>query len=572
MPYVDPSPVEEVSPELADELMARHVEVQTLADLMGKDQQRSTPIPALYNMWFSFVQNPSTVSVETFKRMIDTDETLGSGVDFLTSCLVARMGAYQHDDPEITRFMTRALDDMAGGFTEVCKEMLSACWAGFSVSEIVWANKAIGFVPERLATLPPTTVLFEVDRTGEVKDDGVLQYQKNFTPANTAYGSGFGAGLASGIAANGFTPRPDPLAKFGDMQFPVRTGNMFNYMAVRVPKLKCVHFAWNGPGRFGNPYGRALLRRAYNWWVQKWAYVQMMGTALDRKGTPLNVIFADQSATIVKDVNKAGSSERKGRGDTINAAVAAALAFKNVHNDSTIVLPGKRGQIFDIETIAQDANVESFVNVLQFCNMMQMRALLIPALVFTSGDGAGSYALGQEHAKTFDKLLDGYLEGFKRTLLDQLVRQIIAYNFPRDTWQKVGLGSFAKRELTIDEREKEVQMFGVAIDKGIVDTQDLADLNKMREALGFEPRTQPIPKPAAPDPFGLFGGNPDGIPPGEDGADPEGDDGTEGAPADGDEGKPTAAGGGVRPIRGQPAGNPFGQPAGGPDAAQAEPR
>ncbi len=540
------SPIERVPDELADELMARHVEVQTLAELMGSDKQRGTPIPAVYNMWYRFVQNPSTVSVETYKRMIDTDETIGSGVDFLTSCLVARLGAYQHDDPEVTKFVTRALEDMQGGFVEVCKEMLSACWAGFSVSEIVWANKANGFVPEKIVTLPPSSVLFEVDRTGEVLEDGILQYQKNFTAIGGAFGQGFGAGVSSGVGGNGFNARPDPMAKFGDFAFPIRTGQMYSYMAIRIPKMKTIHYAWNSQGRFGNPYGRSLLRRAYNWWVQKWAYCQMMGTALDRKGTPLMVIFADQNASVVKDPRKAGAgaSEKKTRTDTIPAAVAAANAFANVHNDSVVVLPGKKGQMFDIEMLEQSANAADFVSVLQFCNMMQMRALLIPALIFTSGDGAGSYALGQEHAKTFDKLLDGYLAGFIRTLLDQVVRQIIAYNFPRVVWMDAGLGTFAKRELTMDEREKEMGVFTAAIDKGVVDTNDLADLNKMREAIGFEPRTTPIPKP--PDPFGMIPGDIDGFPADED--DPEGKE------PDGDEGKPPAAGGNLRP--GRPGGRP----------------
>lgn len=567
MRYADASPIEHVPDELADELMARHVEIQTLADLMGSEKQRGTPIPALYNMWFRFVQNPSTVSVETMKRMIDTDETLGSGVDFLTSCLVARMGAYQHDDPEITRFVTRTLEDMCNGSTETWKEILSACWGGFSVSEKVWANKSVGFVPEKIVTLPPSSILFEVDRTGEVMDDGVLQYQRNYGMLGMPAGQNFFAGITN---ANGFIPaRPDPMAKFGDMPYPIRSAATLNYMAIRIPKLKCIHFKWNSQGLFGNPYGRSLLRRAYNWWVQKWAYAQMMGVALDRKGTPLTIVWADPNATMVKDKNT-----KQGRQNTVTAPEAAQKAFQNVHNDSVIILPGKKDQIFSVESLEQSANAADFVSVLQFCNAMEMRALLIPSLIFTSGDGQGSYALGQEHAKTFDKLLDGYLEGFKRVILDQLVREIIAYNFPKDIWAELGVGGFARRELTMEEREKEMNMFSTAIDKGIVDTNDLADLNKMREAAGFEPRTTPIPKPMPMLPFGgVDGDDPNGFPAGEGHTEPDGDEGRGGpGDGDGDEGKPFGAGGNQRPLRpgsGRPGGAGSGA-AGDTNAPKAE--
>ncbi len=502
------SAIEHVPDEIADELMSRHVEIQTLADMMGDDKQRGTPIPALYNMWYRFIQNPSTVSVESYKRMVDTDETIGSGVEFLISCLAARMGAYQHDDPEITRFVTRALAEMKDGFTAVLKEMLSASWVGFSVSEIVWANKSIGFVPEKVVPLPPSSILFEVDRVGDLTDDGVLQYQRNYQPL----GMGLGAGFFGGLSNNGFIPnRPDPMSKFGDLAFPLRSGNTFNYMSIRIPRLKCIHVAWNGPGKFGNPYGRSSLRRAYNWWVQKWAYCQMMGLTADRHGTPHTVIYADPNATMVKaGTSSTATTEQQKRANTERAPEAAARIFKNVHNDSVFVLPGKKGTTYEVDVHDTSGSLPDFIAVIQHCNTMLMRALLIPSLIFSSGDGSGSYALGQEHAKTFDKLLDSMLEGFKQAVLDQLIRQIIAYNFPKKTWQEIGIGDFAKRELTMDERQKEAEVFATAIDKGIVDTNDLADLNKMREAIGFEPRTTVIEKPMPMMPPGFGGEEPDG--------------------------------------------------------------
>lgn len=561
----DVSPVDTIPDELADELMARHVEVQTLADLMGADKQRGTPIPALQNTFFKFIQNPSTVSVETFKRMIDTDETIGSGADFLASCLVARLGAYQNDDDDIAAFVKRALADLEGGQTDTFKEMLSAPWAGFSVSEIIWANKSIGFVPERLASLPPSSILFEADRTGRLMDDGILQYQRNYNPAAMGVGQGYGAGILS--PANGFVPRPDPLAKFGDLPYPVRSPSTFNYLSVRIPRMKCVHFAWNGQGRFGNPYGRSMLRRMYNWWVQKWAYCQMMGVALDRKGTPLGIGYADPNATMVSQTGYKSKTPNS-RQDTKKAPAAMAEAFRNIHNDTFIVLPGMKGKTFDVEMIEQHANAGDFIQAIQLCNTLLLRGLLVPALVFSSGDGAGSYALGTEHAKTFDKILDGYLEGFSTVLIEQLIKQMIAYNFPKEKWQKGGLGSFARRELTTDERQKEADMFEKAINNGVVDTNDLGDLNKMREAMGFEPRNTPIKKPSpfGGDPFGEQETDEDGNPVQPLGDDEEGsDDGDRERP--GRDLRPGQSGRGPKPAAGRGAKGPR---AG--DAGKAKPR
>jgi hypothetical protein len=147
MAKIDTNPqhdnLEFTDPELQEMLYARHVEIKDLNDLLP---QRGTPVPALFNVFYKFIQNPSTVSVETFKKMVDTDDTIGSGVDFLTTLLAARLGTYQHENPEITEWVNKALHFQKGGFYNSVKELLSACWTGFSVSEQVWANHPHGFM------------------------------------------------------------------------------------------------------------------------------------------------------------------------------------------------------------------------------------------------------------------------------------------------------------------------------------------------------------------------------------------------------------------------------------------
>jgi len=493
--------------EIEQMLYARHAEVTSLNDLTT---QRGTPIPALFSQFYKFVQNPSSVSVETFKRMVDTDDTVGSGVDFLTSCLAARLGRYQHKSEEITNWVNEQLDKIQGGWTNAVKEMLSATWAGYSVSEKVWANTKNGFVPEAIVTLPPGTILFETDRTGRLTADGILQYQRNYNPQMLAQGLGFFGGIIGiGSGFSGNSVRPDAFAKFGDLPFPMRTANTFNYLSIRIPTQKCIHYSYNAQGCFGNPYGRSLLRRAYKYYVLKDEFLRMMAVALDRKGTPLTLIYADQHASLLDPSKKTAGKNMKGtKAASMRADEAAQAAFKNIHNDSFIVLPGKKGQIYDTDFVPQASNTADFIEALRFCNNSIMRALLIPSLAFNAGDGTGSYALGQEHSKTFDKVLDSNLEGLSNVLMQQLIKEMIAYNFPASAWEKDGLGSFSKREFSQEERQKEAEMFEKAVNMGIVDSNDLNDLNQMRDTLGFDPRETVIEKPVNPI-NDLFGGDKD---------------------------------------------------------------
>lgn len=491
-PYLD-------NDEFNEMLYARHVEIESLDDLT---QQRGTPIPALFNQFYKFVQNPSGVSVETFKRMVDTDDTIGSGVDFLTTCLAARLGRYTHPNKDIAEHVNKALNAVEGGFAKNLKTILSASWAGFFVGEKVYENDPVlGFIPKKLAPLPPSTILFETERTGDVTSDGILQYQRNFNPYLLGRGVGYFGGTASvglGQAQSG-TDRPDVFAKFGDLPFPIRTANSFNYLSIRIPKQKCIHYSFDAQGQFNNPYGRSLLRRCYKYYVIKDAILQMMTVALDRKGTALTVVYYDPNAPIYDPSRVPAGQQVQGNAKAaIHPGEAAKAAFKNIHGDSVIYLPGKKDEIYGVEFMPQSPNTQDFIAALDFCNKSELRALLIPALLF--GDGGGGYALGEVHQKTFEKTLDGINAGLEDVLLQQWVKDILVLNFPRSAWEQDGLGAFSKREMTQDEIQKVMETYEKGINSGIIDQADLNDLNKMRDSIGFDERDTPIERP------GLGGG------------------------------------------------------------------
>lgn len=288
--------------------------------------------------------------------------------------------------------------------------------------------------------------------------------------------------------------RPDIYAKLGDYPFPLRSPNIFSYLSIRIPVRKCIHYAFDAQGSFGSPYGRSMLRRAYKHWVLKDAVLQMLSVALDRKGTPLQVWYVDPNATFI-DTDKWNGQPANSKDIGIRAQQAVKNALKNIHNDSVVVMPGKKGQFVDHDFVNQSSNASDFIAALNYLDTRIMRALLIPNLVFTSGDGSGSHALGSEHAKTFDKILDGILGGFKQVLIRELVQEMIAYNFPKETWEKYGLGEFSERELSQDERDKEMSCVEKAVNLGAIDMNDLNDLNKVRDIAGFKARTEPIPQP-----------------------------------------------------------------------------
>lgn len=475
--------VDDVLPNIKSELKNRYDE---LSRLEQEQVQMGTSVPQLYGSLSRFIANPSTVSVETYKRMLDTDETVGAGIDFLNLAMTARFGDYKHPVPKIQEFVRKAIAQMEGSWHENIDEMLSCQWAGFSITEQLWRMEddfmgAPAFLPRKLVTYAPLTLVFAVNRHGEVLPDGIFQYQRFHNTFFNSYMYGVSRG-----DLNGF--RPDLFASVGDYPYPVRIAADLTYLTVKIPKDKVIHLRSSSTGKFDNPYGRSILRRAYKSWVVKDAFLKMWVVAADRKGTPLVVGYAAPNDTVQENV------ENTDRGITAQRAdQAMANIFKNIHNSSFIVLPGKKGETYDVESIQVQGDMNVFKDGIEYCNRALMRALLIPPLVMSSGDGAGSFALGAEHHKIFRQSIDGSLKPHKQAILDQWVRKIIAYNFPENMWKSHGVGEFILEEFDPEVMEKLGQIYGNLTEKGYMSPEDQVDMDQVREKMNLKKKKSPLP-------------------------------------------------------------------------------
>jgi len=473
--------IDDVPGEIKTELKNRYDE---LTHLEKEQVQMGTNVPQLYGSLSRFIANPSTVSVETFKRMLDTDETIGSAVDFLNLALIARFGEYTHPVAEIQSFVRKVLTNMEGSWHQNLDEMLSAEWAGFSITEKVWEYKADfagmpAFVPKKLVTYPPLTMVFAVDRHGELLPDGIYQYQRYH---NTFFNS-FVFGVRSGDI-DGF--RPDLFASVGDFPYPIRIAADLTYLTVKIPRHKVIHLRSSVTGSFNNAYGRSVLRRIYKNWVLKDAFLRMWVVAADRKGTPLVIGFAAPNDTLLSKDNSEGGN---GNVKPMRADEAMERAFRTIHNSSFMVLPGKKGEIYDVEAIDVTGDMNVFKDGITYFNQAILRGMLLPPLVMTAGDGAGSYSLGQEHHKIFAKITDGKLKVYKQGILDQFIKPLIAYNFPKSAWERDGFGEFVLQEFDPELMEKLGNIFRSLVETGFMSAEQQVDMDYVRQKMDL-PKAQ----------------------------------------------------------------------------------
>ena len=99
--------------------------------------------------------------------MVQTDETIAAGLEFVTLAAISRLGEYVHEDrPDIQDFIRENFESMQGSLPMAVGDILCAMWAGFSITEVVLREEGGWFWLDSLDTLEPRSVCLHVVADG----------------------------------------------------------------------------------------------------------------------------------------------------------------------------------------------------------------------------------------------------------------------------------------------------------------------------------------------------------------------------------------------------------------------
>lgn len=389
----------------------------------------------LYTTFILFdkaIANPDSAQLLDYERMIDTDETIGAGIDFMILSTLLKLDRYQNEaNPEIEKFINNCFEGMTGTLMDACSDILSALWAGYSGTEIIYKVDGSRIVLDYLATYHPRTVFFNI-----IKESG----------------------------------RIDP-------ETPITQFRWFSGSPVLIPKNKAIVFSHNG--RFGNPYGTSQLRRVRKNWLLKDPVLKMWVNGVDKFGTPLTAAMVpDGDIRDPEQPTKADGSE-----NLISNIEYMARILANIQSGTGIAMAsGTAEEKADIKSLfGGGAGMgEAFHNLVTYLNKMMFRGLLVPSLVFDEGQKSGSYALGQSHFDIYQLMLDKVFKKLTEALLEQLVRPLIEMNFgPQDDY-----GEFPEREMDEDDMVKLAGIFLQLTNGGYMDPAAEEDFEFVRSKMG----------------------------------------------------------------------------------------
>lgn len=480
--------------ERNNEILSQFLDIYQL-DNKGptENEVAGTSIPFVYNLLGSWLINPSTVSIDTFQRISYTDSIISSSLEYNTSIISNTVGEYYHPNKEIEKFVRKCFDRLDEGKSGLIRDMLTAMWSGFYVGEKVY-SKPSEYMDGKIwiksvISYPPSTVLFRVNRIGQL-DDYIYQYVYFVVNPGIQNALSYlvpgGPGLESGGGYPGGYPNgaPDGISFAGDFIFPIRSTNIQTVGLVPVPRTKMIHYVRKGQDGFLNPYGRSMLRSAYNFYVLKCAYLQFLAIAGDRKSTPLLVLYCDPNAVTTNSPSSPMMPDPilNNPMQTQNAIDTARQALNALRGDSALLLPGMKGQAFDVQVADVQGNLDIFVNTLKYCDDSMQQSLLIPSSMFGDSSGA-SYALGTSQSSIHNKLLSSIRNSITKTLEQDYVADLIKMNFAPEEYND-DLGYFESDLLNTEDKINVVKLYETLKNSGLTSSKIEDDINRYRQMVG----------------------------------------------------------------------------------------
>jgi hypothetical protein len=201
------------------EQIERELQEQELASL--PQNEKGVMIQDALRSFGQEIFNPDDLTFDTYAEMIQ-DASVASSLKVIINMVIGRGWEINGGTSEVREFIEEMYRNLPMG--EVFRQVLSALWVGYSVTEKVFQQMEDGsWIIRKYKTLPPETISFEVFPNGEIRR--VFQF-----------------------------------------------GSFLGYQkTVRFLPKKVNIFTYDGglSTNFGNPYGVSILKAAYTDWYSK---------------------------------------------------------------------------------------------------------------------------------------------------------------------------------------------------------------------------------------------------------------------------------------------------------------
>ena len=373
------------------------------------------------------IPNPDETDLKTYKNMYETDESIQSGVEFISLSALSMLGPYSHEDPDIEKAVQLAIENLQEGWLQFWDELITdGCVYGFANAEVCMSTDSEDGSVEKLKTTLDSIV-------GVSPLSGKFQF--DLKPNSRTYGD-----------IEGFMQWPD------------------TQYAKLIPALKLV--TWTHKKRHGNAYGTSRLKCIWKNWVIKDQMLKAWALAMDRSGSPITWISCEDGDQLIEDPL---TGEQIKKGEYLQDMI------DDIENITGFVLgkDDKMGNIQVPRSVGADFKV-----IVDHMNGMMFRGMLIPILLLDTSD-IGSNALAQQHFKVYVMSMSKLMQMILPVVIRSIIKPFIIANFGK---QK-SYGNFAVKQLAEESMKVLSDIYYSLTQNGYMSPKNENDMKTIRENL-----------------------------------------------------------------------------------------
>lgn len=353
----------------------------SIKDLTGPQKSKRVHGYSWLKEMFGASYNPDKLTYRDYNKMLHDPQIKAAERLHVYTLLKAKFtitpASEDADDVAIADFVRDVIENMKTPFRQVRKDLYTALPYGFAVSECNYLFKEVEgasrIVWDSIRSIPISTLwynCFDYDDYGDVNQ--VIQRVDGET---------------------------NP-----------------------VPGEKCIIFAFDE--RFGNKYGRSILRACYDDHFMKHQILLWAAVFLEKHEGP----------TVVGIESPEGGSDPNQMQDNIDS----------IH-EGTAGFIGKNGEKYEI--LESQHRGEAFMQFINYHDAQIFRAFMIGSLLLGQAEAkGGSYAQSQTHDQVLNIFLDGVHEDLAGAIQER-IRTLVNLNFNVTKYPKFSFEPLSERDL-----------------------------------------------------------------------------------------------------------------------------
>ena len=428
----------------------------------GDPTMLGTAIPFLTAQYADLILNPSSVSISDLNRTVYTQPVVAAALTMLGNLVKNQLGTCHHVNKKYDDYLQKMFKKMDRTIEELVTDMLTALPNGFYVGEKKYISDGRYIYVQDVEPRPAQSILYRVNSQGKLKEDGIIQYY--FNNFWTGYGSLLAMNSVSSITGEN---TPNPYASKGDLNYPLRTVFAQPVGTVVLPRDKCVHMAYKGLDGLDNPYGRSLLRAAYDSGLIRSELNRITRNAANFRSGPIPVIIVDPNQFPDTQDNEAMESIYN----------AVANLGKTGEDNPFLVFSGINNKSISIEKLESTADLQDNIALMKYYDSMMLLCCLFQADVMGMSD-KGSYALGETQQDLIGRNITSICLMIQKTIIEQIVKPMLQVNFD----EQEDFGSFRRTDNVAEDIALNIDKLNTCANLGIKlkgeATIELLDLNE----------------------------------------------------------------------------------------------